>query len=66
MNQVYFFNAKFVSIGLFGKLQQVMQSEKERDTEFLKKLQMEANQNGEAFLLYIPFVHKAFLQTEIT
>jgi len=44
--------AKFCSIGLFGKLQQLMQSEKERDMDFLKKLQTGSNANGKACDLF--------------
>lgn len=40
--------AKLSGIGLFGKLQQVMQSEKERDTDFLKKIQMGASPNDKS------------------
>lgn len=39
---------KFFRIGLFGKLQQLMQSEKERDVIFLKKLQTGSGTNGRA------------------
>lgn len=35
--------SKFCRIGLFGKLQQLMQNEKERDVEFLNKLQTGSN-----------------------
>lgn len=45
--------AKFCSIGLFGKLQQLMQSEKERDMDFLKKLQTGSNANGKACDLFL-------------
>jgi hypothetical protein len=44
--------AKFCSIGLFGKLQQLMQSEKERDMEFLRKLETGSNANGKACDLF--------------
>ncbi|KAK7843256.1 hypothetical protein CFP56_012772 [Quercus suber] len=39
--------SKFCRIGLFGKLQQLMQNEKERDVDFLKKLQTGSNKINE-------------------
>ncbi len=47
--------SKFCRIGLFGKLQQLMQSEKERDVDFLKKLQTGSNKTSKAsnFNLFI-------------
>lgn len=46
--------AQFGSIGLFGRLQQVMQNEKERDLDFRKKLQAEGLQLGKGHV-YIFF-----------
>ncbi|KAG6703877.1 hypothetical protein I3842_07G107000 [Carya illinoinensis] len=40
-------------IGLFGKLQQLMQSEKERDVIFLKKLQTGSGTNDEASCIVV-------------
>ncbi|KDP28113.1 hypothetical protein JCGZ_13884 [Jatropha curcas] len=43
-----FMAVKLSGIGLFGKLQKVMQNEKERDADFLKKLQMGDVPNDES------------------
>lgn len=45
--------AKFFRIGLFGKLQQLMQSEKERDMDFLKNLDSGASISGQATVFYL-------------
>ncbi|XP_011010715.1 PREDICTED: uncharacterized protein LOC105115509 isoform X2 [Populus euphratica] len=52
--------AKPSGIGLFGKLQQVTQTERERDSEFLKKLQMEANPNSEPYSIVVKILSRCF------
>lgn len=48
---------QFCRIGLFGQLQQVVQSEKESDMEFLKNIENGANQSNKALqLLYFYFI----------
>ncbi|WJZ90301.1 hypothetical protein VitviT2T_009453 [Vitis vinifera] len=46
--------------GLFGKLQRVMQSEKERDMNFLKKLQIGASPNYEASCIDVKILSRFF------
>ncbi|KAJ6710466.1 KINETOCHORE PROTEIN [Salix koriyanagi] len=57
---VIFAAAEPSGIGLFRKLQQVMQTEKERDTEFLKKLQMGASPNSEPCSIVVKILSRYF------
>lgn len=57
---VIFAAAKPSGIGLFGKLQRVMQTEKERDSEFLKKLQMGASPNSEPCSIVAKILSRCF------
>ncbi|XP_062178319.1 uncharacterized protein LOC133883119 isoform X2 [Alnus glutinosa] len=52
-------------IGLFGKLQQLMQSEKERDMDFLKKLQTGSNANDETSYIVVKILAR-YLDAKLT
>ncbi|CAK7348268.1 unnamed protein product [Dovyalis caffra] len=57
---VFITAAKPSGIGLSGKLQRVVQSEKERDTEFLKKLQIGASPNSEPCSIVVKILSRYF------
>ncbi|XP_021647890.2 uncharacterized protein LOC110640740 isoform X3 [Hevea brasiliensis] len=57
--------AKLSGIGLFRKLQQVMQSEKERDANFLKKIQMGASPSDNAHSIVVKILSR-YLDAKLT
>ncbi|XP_021281336.1 uncharacterized protein LOC110414464 isoform X2 [Herrania umbratica] len=61
----FFARPRAFSTGLFGKLQQVMQSEKETDTLFLKKLQDGASLKNEPSCITVKIVSR-YLDAKLT
>ncbi|XP_059438934.1 uncharacterized protein LOC132171589 isoform X2 [Corylus avellana] len=52
-------------IGLFGKLQQLMQTEKERDMDFLRKLETGSNANDETSCIVVKILTR-YLDAKLT
>ena len=55
LNSVHGCPAKLYRDGIFGKLQHVIQKEKERDIDFLKKLQTGGRPDSKTFTFTLPF-----------
>ncbi|KAA8543124.1 hypothetical protein F0562_021381 [Nyssa sinensis] len=53
------------SIGLFGKLQRIMQTEKERDMVFIKRLQMGGSSNDESSSIDVKILSRS-LEAKLT
>ncbi|XP_055962224.1 uncharacterized protein LOC126687880 [Mercurialis annua] len=56
--EVHVTTAKLSGIGLFGKLQQVMQSEKEKDADFLSRIQMGRRPDDESCSIVVKILSR--------